>query len=605
MSTPQRLIAAARRRIRRRHVLRAAVVGGWFGVGLAVVALGVSRLWWPLPAVPPWTVAVGLAAAAVIVGAIVGRMRPILSERELALLIDRALGTDEVLVTLLHLEESGKAPPAVQQDLERRVATLPSVARGVQAGPPRHAWLVPVAAVLAALLLLVPQREAATAAGSQDTDLTDVEQEAERLEDALEDISEEGEDVLPEDIQEGMDELMKDLEDGKLSKEEAQERIAELQEELAEWEESLEEATTEDSEALEEAADALREGDAGDQATEEAMEQLADALEEQDMEAAADAVESLQDKLEGASSEQQEKLGEALERAGEALKGAGSEDLKSAGDALEQAGQQMQEQAGQQGEGDSQGEQAGDSARETLDKLREQLGEGSDLAERMKRDQERLKKSQEVNGALEASRQRMGGEAGVEEGEQGEQAQQGGPCTPEDMAAGRCVNASGEPCTPDDMAAGNCTRATSGGSGGGEPGVGLGGGMPGEEGPATAGTGHTWEDEGTHDTVGGHQDENRQNGRTEGELADDFESFYDPVRMEGAEGLVTKVEGKIDEDGHIDSLPTRRTDGDETAKVRLLDVPDQYVDAADEALANERVPPGYRDAVKDYFDSME
>ena len=75
--------------------------------------------------------------------------------------------------------------------------------------------------------------------------------------------------------------------------------------------------------------------------------------------------------------------------------------------------------------------------------------------------------------------------------------------------------------------------------------------------------------------------------------------------MNDAEGLITSVKGQLDESGHIDSLPTRRTQSDETAARKLLDVPDQYIDAADEAVNSERVPPGYRAAVKDYFDTME
>lgn len=605
MSTPARLIAAARRRIRRRHMLRTAAVGGWVGIGLAAATLIVSRFWWPMPSVPEWSVALGLAVVAVLVGLVVGRLRPVLGERELALLVDRALGTDEVLVTLLHLEEKGQAPPAVQEDLERRVASLPAVSRGVTAGPPRHAWMVPVGAALAALLLLIPQRQDAVAR-PQDSDVSPVEEEAARLEEALEEIDEEFGDTLPDELQQEMDQLLEDLDDDALSPEEAQERIEKLQDQLAEWEESLDEATSEDEQALQEAADALREGETNEK-IEAASEALADALEEGDMEEAADAVEDLMEKLGEAEGEDAQKAGEAMERAGEALKNAGGPELQQAGEALEKAGRQMQDNGSL--DGGEQGPQSGESARKSLEDLAKQLQEGGDLSKRMKEDAEKLKKSQELNGALEASRQRLGGEAGVEQGQgeqgQGEGQEQGAkPCTPEAQAAGQCVNAQGGPCTPEAQAAGQCVQA--GGQGSGEAGTGLESGMAqGEPKGPDAGKGHTWEDEGTHDTTQGHQDKNRLSDRTEGEMADDFEAFYDPVRMDGAEGLVTKVEGRIDESGQIDSLPTRRTDGDETAKVKLLDVPDVYVDAADEALANERVPPGYRGAVKDYFDSME
>lgn len=541
---------------------------------LAAITLGVSRLWWPSEVVQPWMIAVGLGGVALAVGSVAGLLRPVLDERELALLVDRALGTDEVLVTLLHLEEEGQAPPAVQSDLERRVAALSGVGSGVASGPPRHAWLVPVGAIVAALLLLIPQRP--DAVRTADTDQTEIEEEAERLEDALEEIEQEHAEALPDELQDQLDSLMDDLNDDALTPEEAQARIEQLQEELAEWEKNLEESSGGDADALEEAADALREADMEDEATEAAMEELADALEDTDLEGAAGAVEDLMEQLEGASAADQQKLGEALERAGEAMKGASSEELKAAGDALQQAGQDMQDQAGE-GEGEN-GEPNGDgtSARERLEDLREQLQNAEGLQERLQSDAEKLKKSQEMNGALEASRQRMGGEAEVAQGEQGEDAQVG-----QGQGQGQGL---GEPSTGLDAPIG----VGEGGSQGSQP-----------------GGNHTWEDEGTFDTTQGHQDENRLSDRTAGEHVDDFEAFYDPVRMADAEGLITSVQGQLDESGHIDSLPTRRTQGDETAARKLLDVPDQYIDAADEAVNNERVPPGYRAAVKDYFDTME
>ena len=75
--------------------------------------------------------------------------------------------------------------------------------------------------------------------------------------------------------------------------------------------------------------------------------------------------------------------------------------------------------------------------------------------------------------------------------------------------------------------------------------------------------------------------------------------------MQGANGLLTSITGQIDENGHIDTLPTRLTGGNEDASQPMLTLPDQYRDARDEALASERIPPGYRDAVRQYFDATE
>ena len=75
--------------------------------------------------------------------------------------------------------------------------------------------------------------------------------------------------------------------------------------------------------------------------------------------------------------------------------------------------------------------------------------------------------------------------------------------------------------------------------------------------------------------------------------------------MDGAQGAVTGVTGQIDESGRMEMLPSRLTQGDETATRPLLDVPDGYRDAAERAIENERVPPGYRNSVKEYFESVE
>lgn len=593
MSSPRRLIAAARSRIRRRNLIRGAAGGAWVGAALAVVALGVSRLWWPLDPVSPWMVAVAAAVLPVGVGVLVGALRPVLGERELALLVDRALGTDEVLVTLLHLEEQGHAPEAVRTDLERRVASLGGLGRGVRTGAPITAWLAPVAAALAFLVLLIPARP--TARAGQDTDTTPVQDEADRLQEALDELEAEHDAPLPDDVQAQADELMEQLSDGTLSEAEAAEKIGELQEALDQWEAELEASGREDLDALQDAADALRET-GSDAATEQALEELADALEDRDLEGAAQAMDELMEQVSSSGAQEQGELGEALDRAGEALQQAGSESLQQAGEALQQAGQELSEAAsegrtaeGQTGQGQAERDQArqrsqdaAERAKQRLQDLKQQLEQAQDLQERLRQDQDKLRRSQETNGALEAARQRLGGEAEVASGqcEDGACEQGGQP--------GQGAGQAGAPCPPGETCEGGMAVAAGTDTSG-----------------SRAGEGHTWEDAGTFDTTEPHQDANRLSDRTSGESIDDFEAFYDPVRMDGAGTLMTPVEGVVDERGHIDELPMTRTDGDETAARPLLDIPASYKDAADEAITDERVPPGYRAAVKDYFDSME
>ncbi|TVQ93612.1 MAG: hypothetical protein EA397_04000 [Deltaproteobacteria bacterium] len=563
MSSVLPLITAARRRIRRRNILYGAVYGAWIGVGLGAATLLVSRLVW-LDALPaPWLPAILLLVLSCLVGAFLGRLRPILAPRELALLLDRALGTDEVLVTLLHLEEAGKAPDSVRADLERRVADLPRVEHGLRHRAPRIALVLPLAMALAALLLLLPDRVLQPPAPAP------LSAEAERLAESLSEVR----DDLPQDLQHEIDEILDKLRDGEITADEAQERLRDLQEALASYEDSLSESR-EDLKALRDAAEALSEGGLSDD-LQQPLNDMADALQDQDLDAAAQAAENLADQLEEASSADQERLAEQLERAAEALKDAHDDALQQAGESLKSAADKLAE-AAEAGPGQS-GQEAAQQAADELRDLKDQAGGARDLAERLRQDRDKLAKSQKANGALEASRQRLGGDP--------------------DAEAGECDGGSAD---------GGDTEGEGQGQASGAPGTGLDAPMPGDSsGPAKAGTGHTWEDEGTFDTVGGHQDDNRLSDRTEGEIANDFESYYDPQRLEGAEGLITSVEGRVDQSGAFDAERRKLTSGREDARRARVDVPDVYVDAAERALADDRVPPSYRAAIRDYFDSME
>jgi hypothetical protein len=119
------------------------------------------------------------------------------------------------------------------------------------------------------------------------------------------------------------------------------------------------------------------------------------------------------------------------------------------------------------------------------------------------------------------------------------------------------------------------------------------------------GTRHTWEDEGSHAADAVHHDADRASDRTEGQELDDFRRLYDPLRAEGAQALLTSVDGDVDEAGHQDTLSTRLTGGSEDASAPLVALPPGYKQAADQALSTEQVPAGYRQAVKQYFDAME
>jgi hypothetical protein len=555
LSAISTLIAAARRRIRRRRIARGATIGAWVGVAVAVAVLAASRLWWWSALPPAWAVALALLALAAGIGALIGASRRVLGENELALLVDRAMGTDEALVTLLHLERSGSDLPAVRADLERRVAELPGRDVGVPSHAPRHARWLPLAALVAALILLIPARPPLA------PPVGPTAEEAARLAEALE-----KNEALPSEIKEDLRSLIEGLEDGTISDEEAEQRLRDIQEALRAFDETMADAK-EDLDALSEAADALAGAEGLPPEAEAAAEQLAEALEQGDTEAAAEAARKLADAIEQGTPEQAAAAGEALSKAGEALSEASSPELRAMGDALSEAGQGL---TPQQGAGEA-GAPSPDAQRQAADKLRDaagKLGDGRALAERLQQDRERMRQAQEANGALEASRQRLGGEPSEPGGEAGQ---------------------AGE------------------GEGGmrGEAGTGLDAAMQGPPDTSEAGRGHTWEDQGTFDSPPGFNDADRTSARNSGKVLDDFESFYDPQRLEGAEGLIVSVEGMIDERGHFDTIERRLTDSSEKASRPMLDVPDVYTDAAERALTDDRVPPAYRAAIKDYFDSME
>ncbi len=120
---------------------------------------------------------------------------------------------------------------------------------------------------------------------------------------------------------------------------------------------------------------------------------------------------------------------------------------------------------------------------------------------------------------------------------------------------------------------------------------------------AQAGTGHTWDEAESYQT-GDHNDSYRISERTS-EWEEEFQDLYDPDRLRDAEALITGVEGQLDTEGHIDTLPIRLLPGDnEQVNLPSVAMPEAYREAAADALDDESIPPGYRQQVKEYFDSV-
>ena len=534
----------------------------------------------------------GIAAAIALLvpiglGAVIGAAWRTLDDRDTALLLDRALDTDELLVTATWLRSRPPEPKrnAVLDELAE--ANLPPMKDALPIKAPRHSRWVPLPLAAALVALLAPAWQPALALRAQQSDDPVVQEGARLAERLAEQKAAEGVE-LPDGIEREVANLARDMQGEVLTEEEALKRLEEMQQQLDEFEQAMADQKNL-LEEMERAAEALEQNPA--------TRPLADALKDLDMGAAGDAARDLADKMGMQSPQQRQQTAEAMDQAGKELADSSDPSMQQAGEAMRDAAQQMsanpqsgQGQSGEQGEqgdggqtgegqqsgGNQSGSGEGGLSPQETQQLAEALEQARQAGEQLQQDREAMERSQELNGALEGSRQRLGGEPSTDDGEgQGEGNQSG----------------SGE------------EGGEGSGEGDGGEGSGEGMGMAGNG----AGGGHTWEDQGEFtdsdgDDLAGQRNQARDD---EGQVIDDFERLYRSVRDEDAQHLVTSVKGQLDESGHIDQLPIRLTESDETAQASTVQLPSGYREAAAEAVTSEQVPPGYREAVKQYFDGME
>ena len=556
-------LAATRRRLLFRRAVRGGATGAWFGVigGGAVAAAShhlMGLAWGPSSLIALTLTGFGVATGSGIAAVIKG-----LDRHELALLLDRALATDELLVTALHLgdtdpDERDKLLAQLDFDLADLPDRLPVRA-------PRHTrWLPLPALVIAALLMAPTLRPPTLTTGEQAL----IQTEGDRLAGRIKKVDDSIDAELPDGIDREIAELAADMQGDVLNEEEALARLEELQERLNAFTQQL----AESEDMLQDLERAAKELDA------EATQELADALRDGDLDSASEAAKDLSESLSEATPEQRKQVSQNLERAGDELAKSDSEALQQAGNAMQQAGDQLengQQSEGQGGEQQTPGEKGQPSgnegmSQEQINDMSEQLAKARELGEQLQSDQKALDRAQKLNSAMEASKQRLGGESEVPSGESsGEEGQ--------------------------------------GEEGQGEEGQGEGEGEGEGQGKGQQGPAHTWEDEGESNGSDEqqHEDRNRASKEGEGEVVDDYERLYAAMRMKNADALLASVEGQVDEDGHIDELHTRLTGADEDATRANITLPAQYREAAAEAMNAEEIPPGYRDAVKQYFDEME
>ncbi len=533
----ERVLDRAGRRLRLRSAARAGAIGLQVGLGLAALVALAAKLA-GLGAMVALAASGSALATAVVVALLVGALRPTLDPKQLALLVDRTGGTDELLVTSMHVV--GSSEPNRDDILRRLSGELPDPRALLPIRAPRHLRFAALPLVAWALVLwLAPPRGSLAAAWSSPA--SPVAEEGERLEERLEATLREPEGVeLPPELRGQVDALVDDLKGGELSPEEAEARLAELQDHL----EALEQGLAESGELLsdlEEAARDLRSG---------AAEGLGEGLSEGDLEAASAGAKELSEALSGASPEERQRAAEAMRSAGEELAGASDP-------ALKQAGQALQDAAAEAGEG-------GDGlSPEEAQELAEQLARAKAAGEQLKRDRAALERSQELNGAMESARQRLGGEPRVSGGEGEGEGEGQGEGEGEGEGQGE-----GQAKTP-----GN--------------------------GPGSA---HTWEDEGefASDRPGG-EGSTKPAGERDHQQIDDFQRLYEEARLKGARSLVAGTGSQLHEGGRVDELPTRVTSAEEVAGVGLVELPAEARDAATQAVVSEDIPAAYREAVKQYF----
>ena len=541
-----------RARIGRRTAVRFASLAAWGGAVLGLVLLlAWQQRWLDLPH-PALLLAPTLVFTAL--GFVAGSLRPTPDRRELALLLDSLLDSDEAATAAVEMHERGLLDDTDVRDsraagvvarLDAALVPPSTLADRLPVRPARHLRLLPLLLVATLLGLLLPRAVRAPTPRTPG----DLAEEAERLEERRKQIEEEHDVELPDELDAAFDEVvaaMKDQDEATASK-----KADELREKLEEFAQ----------EQQEQAGDAAAAAEAMEQVDQELAEDLQDAARDGDLSAAADAVESLRERLGQQGQGAQETAARELERAAEQAAQAGRDELSDAlreearrareqaekgsqgqqgqqGSQSQQGQQGSQTQQGQQGQG-QQGQQGSDGLAEYLRQLDQQGVGGDALAEA----QRQMEAAQELNGALGGSSDRIGQQQG-----------QGGG-----QGAGQ------------------------------QPSWG-------------AGTSHTDRaTEGFSLDGAAHRDMDRQVDGSYSDWTVTEHSDYDEQRLEGVNALTQSVKVPLN-DGPIETLSRRKQDGSETSLTPLSVAPESYRRAAEEAVGGESVPRAYRDQVKQYFD---
>lgn len=388
------------RRVRRRLAARASLTGAAIGLGAGVGAAGAL---FALRQGELRPLAGALGAVGALAGWVIGR-RNALGDEDVALVLDRHLGTSEVVTTAVWMRQSEASDPARGVVLDRAVGALGSAdPRKIRTRVFTRAHiLAPISAAAIAALCLLPLPPPPPAAepppGAEIVKLTDIRglEKIEAL--AQMDARDEAQKKRLEELANEAKKLRDKLKDG-APKREVQADIAKLGDGLSaerlslgdgEQRKGLESALgrLSSDKSLEKAAKAL--GDRDLTAFDEEMQKLASSAEKDARDKAKKALEEAAEaaRKDGAPDvakmlEEQKKLFEQLEKKSEKLRELSKALEGAAGkDALGEEGQQALEEMGRSGSPEAQ--------RKLAEALEKALGKMSDeerkrLAENMKK----------------------------------------------------------------------------------------------------------------------------------------------------------------------------------------------------------------------------
>lgn len=324
------------------------VFRGLCGASLACLALVVASKFHWLPAPPEWLI--GLLLSGAVGGAIVGLTRRV-TRMDAAQLADRRLDLRERLSSGLDFLARGESDPMVIAQVADAAARSAEL-RAATVFPhrfPREArlFLVGVIVLLAAIyvpelaLFQTPQKRAERAAlGREGTKLQALTKEPSRR------SADRGAEIERRILQQ-MHNLGKDMKRGQVSKKQAMLRMDRLTREIQQEQRQLALANAPKpldraAEQMKQSADAMKRQGNGDAA--KALDEMAKALQEKNLEAAAQQLKQLAEKLQsGKMSEAEAKqAAEALSKMAAAMKGT---ELDEAATQLEQAAKPLQQLA--------------------------------------------------------------------------------------------------------------------------------------------------------------------------------------------------------------------------------------------------------------------